>query len=124
MITPQHLANAFRAAAAALEQEIQPPAPLVATTGQLQTLASPPPPPAATTGITADMITTMIMPHIANQQIKDALGVAMRELGVNNLPEAQPHQYGPLYTSFQAVLARFGIGGAPANPAPAGASII
>lgn len=123
MITPQHLANAFRAAAAALEQEIQPPAQSLATQ-VAQTLASPPPPPAATTGITADMITTMIMPHIANQQIKDALGVAMRELGVNNLPEAQPHQYGPLYTSFQAVLARFGIGGAPANPAPASASII
>lgn len=77
-----------------------------------QLLAPPAPAPA---GVDADALLALIQPHIANDAIKAALGVAMRSLGINALPETQPHQYAPLYQSFQAVLAAHGVGG----PAPA-----
>jgi hypothetical protein len=115
-ITAQQLAAALRAAANALLQGS------TDATGTLVSQLAPDvtapalvpttPPALAQSSVTADQLTNLIMPHISNQAVKDALGVAMRENGVANLPEAQPHQYGTLYTAFQGVLARFGIGGA------------
>lgn len=70
--------------------------------------------PQAAQNIDADAITALIQPHIGNDAIKADLGVAMRSLGINGLPETQPHQYGTLYSLFQGVLAKYGIGGAGA----------
>lgn len=126
-ITTQQLAAGLRAFANALDGNFAPGA--VPPETSAPALVSPPPPPPpppppAPSGVTAEQLTELIMPHIGNQAIKEALGVAMRENGVANLPEAQPHQYGTLFTAFQGVLQRFGIGAsAPANPAPP-ASII
>ena len=72
--------------------------------------------------VTADTITSLIQPHIANDQIKAALGAAMRSMGINALPETQPHQYGQLYAAFQQVIAQHTGGGAP--PPQQSASII
>lgn len=70
------------------------------------------------TGVNADMLTNLIQPHVANQAIKDDLGTAMRAMGINALPETQPHQYGALYAAFQQVIARHtGGGAAPSAPA-------
>lgn len=80
-------------------------------------------PPATPATVTADQLTGLIMPHIANEAIKAALGVAMRANGVNNLPEAQPHQYPALYAAFQQVLAQHGAG-APSGAVVAATSII
>lgn len=116
MITAQQLAAGLRAFAASLDgmgaDAAAPPPPTL--------VYSPPPPPPSqpqlgAVSVTGDQLTALIQPHVGNEAIKAALGVAMRENGVANLPEAQPHQYATLYAAFQAVLARFGIGG----PAPA-----
>jgi hypothetical protein len=65
------------------------------------------------------------MPHVPNPAIKEAFGVAMRALGINNLPETPPHMNGHLYAAFQKVLATFGIGADAPAPTPAApASII
>lgn len=72
-------------------------------------MANAPPPPQ---GVTSEQLLQLIQPHIGNDTIKAELGNAMRAMGINGLPEVQPHQYGPLYQEFQRVLARFGIGGA------------
>lgn len=72
--------------------------------------------------VTADTITALIQPHIANPALKDALGAAMRGMGINALPETQPHQYAALYAAFQNVIAQHA-GGAPQQQ-PASASII
>lgn len=61
------------------------------------------PPPV---GVTSGQVMALIQPHITNEAIKVALGNAMRTLGVNALPEAQPHHFGPLYQAFQAVIAQ------------------
>lgn len=127
MINAQQLAAALRAAANSLDGNA-PGAGAPQTQLAAAALVSPPPPPAAQTlpDVTADQLTSLIMPHISNEAVKTALGVAMRENGVANLPEAQPHQYPALYAAFQRVLAQFGIGGSVTNaatPAPA-ASII
>lgn len=76
---------------------------------------------AAVANVTGDMITALIQPHVDNAAIKEALGAEMRAMGVNALPETQPHQYAEMYQRFQGVIARFQ-GGAAA--APAAASII
>jgi len=55
--------------------------------------------------ITADTILALIQPHIGNPTTKEALGGAMRAMGINALPETQPHQFAELYARFQAVLA-------------------
>lgn len=90
-------------------------------------LVSPPQQPVAPinvpSNITADTITALIQPHIGNDAIKADLGAAMRSLGINGLPETQPHQYGQLYALFQGVLAKYGIGGA-AQPTATSTSII
>lgn len=77
-----------------------------------------------TQNIDADAITALIQPHIGNDAIKADLGAAMRSIGINGLPETQPHQYGQLYTLFQGVLAKYGIGGAGAAQPQAATSII
>jgi hypothetical protein len=79
------------------------------------------PPP--TSGITAEAITALIQPHVGNVQIKEALGASMREMGINALPDTQPHQFGELYGRFQGVIARFTAGGPQVGP-PSSASII
>lgn len=68
----------------------------------------------AVVSVTAEQLQDLIMPHIDNPAIKDALGATMRANGVNALPEAPAEKYGLLYTAFQGVLAHFGVGG----PAP------
>lgn len=83
--------------------------------------ATPAAPPPAVANVTGDMITALIQPHVDNAAIKEALGAEMRAMGVNALPETQPHQYAEMYQRFQGVIARFQ-GGAAA--APAAASII
>lgn len=72
------------------------------------------------TGITADSITALIQPHVGNEAIKSELGAAMRGLGINALPETQPHQFAPLYQKFQEIINKYTGGGA----APSSASII
>jgi hypothetical protein len=74
----------------------------------VQQVAAPP------ANVTAETITALIQPHISNQAIKDALGNAMRGMGINALPETQPHQYGELYARFQQVIAQFAGQQAPA----------
>lgn len=117
MFTPQMVAAALRAAANILDPAGAGFAPLAPAAAQL--LA-----PAATTAatVTEQQLTDLIMPHIGNEAVKTALGEAMRAMGIGSLPETQPHQYAPLYASFQGVLARFGLGGAA--PAAASTSII
>lgn len=73
-------------------------------------------------GITAEAITALIQPHVGNQQIKDALGATMREMGINALPDTQAHQFAELYNRFQGVIARFTQGGQ--QPPPQTPSII
>jgi hypothetical protein len=76
----------------------------------------------APASVSADDLMALITPHIGVETTKLAFGAAMRALGINALPEAQPHQYPALYTAFQNVIAQ-----AAANPAvtaPAITSII
>lgn len=91
-------------------------------------LTSPPAPAPVTTptgtAIDSDAIMALIQPHIANDTIKTALGVAMRAAGVNNLPEAQPHQYPALFQAFQKVIADHTGGGLLGAAIGAAASII
>jgi hypothetical protein len=121
MITAQQLAAALRAAANSLDggnvSEVTAPA---------VNLAPLPPPPQQQTNaptVTAEQITALIQPHVGNEAIKAALGVAMRAMGINALPEAQPHQYAALHQAFQGVLAAHGVGG-PAPNLGGGGSII
>lgn len=127
MITAQQLAAALRAAANALDggnvNDIPAAAPQHQPVQQYaaqppQTFAAPAaPPPQPPANVTAEQITALIQPHIANEAIKAALGTAMRNMGINALPEAQPHQYGPLYAAFQQVIAQHTAGGAAAPAA-------
>lgn len=80
--------------------------------------ASTPTPAPTPTHVTSDMIMALISPHLSNEAIKAKLGEAMRAMGIDNLNNAQEHQYGDLYARFQAVVS------APAGGASAGASII
>jgi len=106
--------------AAVLVNNIPTPAPVVvdpraALEAQLAALNAPAPAPAPAPNVSGDQLQALIMPHIDNVAIKEALGAAMRAAGINALPEAQPHQYGDLYARFQSVLAAHGVGaGAPA----------
>lgn len=72
--------------------------------------------------ITADAITALIQPHVSNDAIKAELGTAMRGMGINALPETQPHQFADLYHKFAAVIAKHTGGGLGA--ATSSASII
>lgn len=123
MFTPQLVANALRAAANVFDPQnnaVNAPGGYVtpATMNAPQAVIQPQPssgasgPPAT---VSAEELTGLIMPHIGNEAIKAALGVAMRNMGVNGLPEARPDQYPALYASFQSVLTAHGVGtGAPA----------
>lgn len=82
------------------------------------------PTPAATptpVNVTSDMLLSMIQPYIDNDAHKAALGAEMRAMGINALPETQPHQYAELYARFKACIDR---GFAPATAQVASASII
>ena len=71
--------------------------------------------PAVPANVTDEQIVQLITPHLENDAIKAALGAEMRAMGINALPEAQPHQYSELYGRFQRVIAA----GAAAAPAAA-----
>jgi hypothetical protein len=63
-------------------------------------------------GLTDVTILSMIQPYLENQQIKDALSAQMKEMGINALPETQPHQYNEMYQRFAFTVAQFGGTGA------------
>lgn len=65
--------------------------------------------------ITADSILALIQPHIGDDATKAQLGAAMRAMGINALPETQPHQFAELYARFQQVLAAHAAQAAPAQ---------
>lgn len=126
MLTPQLLAAALRAAANALDggnvaatQQSVAPAALTPAPVMQQPIT-----PAAPQTVTDADLLALIQPHLDNAALKAELGNVMRGMGINGLPEAQPHQFGPLYAAFQGVLARYGIGGPAPSPAPAATSII
>lgn len=128
MITGQLIAAALRAAAAVFDTDVGGNATIAPNT--YTSPPPPPPPPAAiaATGVTAEQITDLIVPHVPNETIKAALGVAMREFGINALGEAPPTIYDALYAKFKGVLVAHGVGvpsagGAPVSPPPP-ASII
>jgi|SRR5579864_259112 len=100
----------------ALQGGVQAQLPL--TTHVQQAINNPPP----ATNITAEAITALIQPHVANPAIKEALGVTMRSMGINALPDTQPHQFAELYARFQAVINNTGM--AQAHQQPSSASII
>jgi hypothetical protein len=91
--------------------------PVLSAAAQAATGESPLALSAAAQAATGESLLALIQPHIGNEAIKGALGVAMRNLGIQGLPEAQPHQYSALYSAFEGVLAQYGVGG----PAPAAA---
>lgn len=68
---------------------------------------------AAAQAATSETLLALIQPHLGNQAMKDAFGVAMRGMGIPNLPEVQPHQIPALYDAFEKVIAS-----APAAAAP------
>lgn len=111
--------NANTAAILGQAPAANPVAPAILTPA-IQAVAQLTPAPASVTG---DQITALIQPHIGNETIKTALGVAMRAMGINALPETQPHQFVPLYQAFQAVIAAHTGGAGQTTPAPS-ASII
>lgn len=83
-----------------------------------------PAPAAAPANVTGEAITALIQPYVENVQVKEALGAEMRAMGINALPETQPHQYAEMYQRFSAVIARFQAGAAAAPAAAPAASII
>jgi len=65
------------------------------------------------------MITALIQPHLDNAAVKAALGEAMRQHGIDALPNTPPEKYAALYASFQSVIASHAGGGAAAPAAAA-----
>lgn len=57
--------------------------------------------------VTPDMIQQLITPLVQNEQIKQALTSQMQAMGIQNLPEAQPHQLPELYARFTQVRDHF-----------------
>jgi hypothetical protein len=74
--------------------------------------------------VSAEQITALITPHVADPNLKAALQAQMAAMGIGALPDAQPHQYGELYTRFQQVIAQFQAAAAAQPVAAAPASII
>lgn len=126
----QLIAAALRAAADVLEKApmtqyaggpapqlapVQQPAPYTPSVSQPVAQQAPVQQPAS--NVTAEAITALIQPHVGNEAIKGALGAAMRAMGINALPETQPHQFGALYQAFQNVIAQHT---QPVQQAPAG----
>ena len=83
-----------------------------------------PAPAAAPANVTGEAITALIQPYVENVAVKEALGAEMRAMGINALPETQPHQYAEMYQRFSAVITRFQAGAAAAPAAAPAASII
>ncbi len=123
----QAIRNLLQAGAAApAQQPVQPAYVPPQQPAPVQPAYVPPQQPAPVqpaANITAESITALIQPHIANPAIKEALGATMRAMGINALPETQPHQYGELYARFQGVIAQYS-GAQPAPAAAPSASII
>lgn len=113
MITAQLLAAALRAAANVFDGNggesnaapVQQAATTVAQTADPLAMGGPVGPSAAAQAATADSIMALIQPHLSHEPTKLAFGEAMRSVGVQNLPEAQPHQYPALYAAFEKVIA-------------------
>lgn len=129
MITAYQLAAGLRAFAAALEADHPASQPSNPQTVQLQQptndiMAVQQPITQAPPTVTQDQLMGLIKPHVGNDTIKTALGVAMRGMGIGSLPEAQPHQFGAMYAAFQQVLAAHGIGGVAQVQQAAPTSII
>jgi len=71
--------------------------------------------------VTADMIQTLITPLVQNEQIKQVLMQQMQQMGIQNLPDAQPAQLPELYQRFKAVEKQAqdaGLIGGAGTPAP------
>jgi len=105
MNTLENLIDAINNLTAALRAQGGAPGAVITQPAQTSTLLAPATPPPA--NVTADSLVALITPHIGNEAIKAELGTAMRSIGVNSLPEAQPHQFPTLYQLFQGVIARF-----------------
>lgn len=103
-----------------LSQTAYQPQPQVQATPQLAPAAQQQGYPPAT----SDMITALVTPLAANETIKAALKAEMTAMGIAELPQAQPHQYGELYYRFQQVAQRFQQQQQQPQPAAAPASII
>jgi hypothetical protein len=56
--------------------------------------------------VTSDMIMQLVTPLVGAPQGRELLQAAMQSVGVNTLPEAQPHQYAALYSAFKQVEAQ------------------
>lgn len=69
--------------------------------------------------ITPEAITALIQPHVSNDAIKTDLGTAMRGMGINALPETQPHQLVALYNAFMGVIHKHTGGAGAAQQPPA-----
>lgn len=81
--------------------------------------------PTAYPAVSAEQITALITPHVADPNLKAALQQQMAAMGIGALPDAQPHQYGELYARFQQVITQFTAAAAAAPVAAAApASII
>lgn len=65
-----------------------------------------------TTPVTGEMITALVTQYIDNNAVKEAFKAQMAQMGIQELPNTQPHQYAELYQRFQAVIAQ----GVAANP--------
>ena len=123
MITPQMIAAALRAAANVFDGSATTAQTTVTAVQPAATAADPlalgggtPAMSAAATAATAESIMALIQPHLGDEAFKLQLGAAMRQLGVNALPEAQPHQFPALYAAFERAIA--------AKPAAAAATSI
>jgi hypothetical protein len=73
---------------------------------------------------TAEQITALITPHVGDPNLKAALQQQMAAMGINALPDAQPHQYGELNHRFTQVIQKFQAGAAAAQQPIVPASII
>lgn len=127
----QHIASMGAAQAAPAPAAANPfggfgatPAPAAAPLAAAPAPAPAPAPAAAPANVTGEAITALIQPYVENVAVKEALGAEMRAMGINALPETQPHQYAEMYQRFSAVIARFQAGAAAAPAAAPAASII
>jgi hypothetical protein len=57
--------------------------------------------------VTSGEINALIMPHIQNQAVKEALSGELQAMGIDRLPNARPDQLAEIYQRFEQVIARF-----------------
>lgn len=105
--------NVLAGGAAATQTSPQPATAAAVATPVTQPITAAPALSAAAQAATSETLLALIQPHLGNQAMKDAFGVAMRGMGIPNLPEVQPHQIPALYDAFEKVIAS-----APAAAAP------